>query len=82
MIFVLIGDELQGAIALADIIRPESKEAIASLKEMGIRSIMLTGDNRESRNGLRKRLAWMNSSPRCFRNRRPPRSGRCRPVGP
>src|SRR5262245_25459157 len=44
VIFVVIGDELKGAIALADIIRPESKEAIARLKAMGVRCIMLTGD--------------------------------------
>ncbi|MGD0171007.1 MAG: copper-translocating P-type ATPase [Halobacteriota archaeon] len=36
-----------GVIALADIIRPESKQAIAALKEMGIRSLMLTGDNQQ-----------------------------------
>jgi|GEM_PF-6715953 len=29
----------------ADIIRPESKQAIATLKQMGIRCMMLTGDN-------------------------------------
>ncbi len=45
VIFVLIDNELAGAIALADIIRPESKRAIAALKKMGIRCIMLTGDN-------------------------------------
>ena len=47
VIFVLIGDQLKGAIALADIIRPESKPAIARLKAMGIRCLMLTGDKRE-----------------------------------
>jgi Cu2+-exporting ATPase len=47
VIFVLIGGELKGALALADIIRPESKPAIARLKSMGIRCIMLTGDKRE-----------------------------------
>jgi Cu2+-exporting ATPase len=47
VIFVLIGDQLKGAIALADIIRPESKPAIARLKAIGIRCIMLTGDKRE-----------------------------------
>jgi Cu2+-exporting ATPase len=36
---------LKGAIALADIIREESKQAISKLKEMGIRCMMLTGDN-------------------------------------
>jgi len=47
VIFVLIGDELKGAIALADIIRPESRQAIAHLKAMGIRCLMLTGDKKE-----------------------------------
>ncbi len=45
VVFVLINRQLKGAIALADIIRPESKEAIAKLKRMDIRCIMLTGDN-------------------------------------
>ncbi|HEC92275.1 MAG TPA: HAD family hydrolase, partial [Candidatus Atribacteria bacterium] len=35
-----------GALALADIIREESKEAITKLKEMGIKCMMLTGDNK------------------------------------
>ncbi len=47
VIFVLIDDRLAGAIALADIVRPEAKEAIARLKAMGIRCIMLTGDKKE-----------------------------------
>ncbi len=46
VIFVLIDGKLSGAVALADIIRPESKEAIARLKGMGIKCMMLTGDNR------------------------------------
>jgi Cu2+-exporting ATPase len=46
VIFVMISGKLRGAIALADIIRPESKRAIAMLKEMGIRCMMLTGDNK------------------------------------
>jgi len=45
VVFVVIEGEVQGAIALADIIRPESKEAIAELKAMGIQTMMLTGDN-------------------------------------
>jgi len=35
-----------GALALADIIREESKEAITKLKGMGIKCMMLTGDNK------------------------------------
>lgn len=46
VVFVLIEGAVQGAIALADVVRPESKEAIAMLKQMGIRTMMLTGDHR------------------------------------
>lgn len=46
VVFVLVDENLKGAIALADLIRPQSKEAIATLKGMGIRTMMLTGDNR------------------------------------
>jgi len=47
VVFVLVDGTLQGAIALADIIREESKQAISKLKEMGIQCMMLTGDNRQ-----------------------------------
>ncbi|AHF80777.1 heavy metal translocating P-type ATPase [Thermococcus paralvinellae] len=45
VVFLVIGGKLVGALALADKIRPESKEAIKKLHEMGIRAYMLTGDN-------------------------------------
>ena len=38
---------MTGAIALADIIREESKEAIQQLKALGIKPMMLTGDNKQ-----------------------------------
>jgi Cu2+-exporting ATPase len=47
VVFVLIDGKVSGAVALADVLRPESKDAVAMLKEMGIRSIMLTGDNKK-----------------------------------
>ncbi|HOP35885.1 MAG TPA: HAD-IC family P-type ATPase [Syntrophales bacterium] len=46
VVFVVLDGELAGAIALADIVRDESKEAVSKLKEMGIRCMMLTGDNK------------------------------------
>ncbi len=46
VVYVLIDDKLVGALALADVIRSESKVAISRLKEMGIKCMMLTGDNR------------------------------------
>jgi Cu2+-exporting ATPase len=45
VVLVMVDGRLAGAIALADIIRPESKKAIKRLKEMGIRCMMITGDN-------------------------------------
>jgi len=44
VVYVLVDDRPAGAIALADIIRPESREALARLKAMGIKAMMLTGD--------------------------------------
>ena len=46
VVFVLVDGKLKGAIALADIIRPEAKQAIAALKALDIRCLMLTGDNK------------------------------------
>lgn len=48
VVFVIIDDRLQGAIALGDSIREDSREAIQSLHDMGIQCIMLTGDNRQT----------------------------------
>ncbi|HIG74657.1 MAG TPA: copper-translocating P-type ATPase [Bacteroidetes bacterium] len=47
VVFVLLDGHLAGAFALADVIRPEAKGAIADLKAMGIQTMMLTGDNRK-----------------------------------
>lgn len=44
VVYVLIDDQVAGAIALADIIRQESREALQHLKKMGIQVMMLTGD--------------------------------------
>lgn len=44
VVYVLLNDKLAGAIALADIIREESREALQRLKEMGVQTMMLTGD--------------------------------------
>ena len=46
VVYLLEEDTPLGAIALADIIRKESGEAIKKLKAMNIKCMMLTGDNR------------------------------------
>jgi len=47
IVFLVIDGQLKGAIALADIIREESREAIKKLKDMDIQCIMITGDRKE-----------------------------------
>lgn len=45
VVFLMIDGRPAGALALADRIRPESRDAIRELKLMGIKAFMLTGDN-------------------------------------
>ncbi len=47
VVYLLSGERVLGALALADIIRPESREAVERLKRMGIEVMMLTGDSRQ-----------------------------------
>lgn len=44
-LFFAYDGALLGMIAVADVIKPDSPEAIAALQKMGIRVVMLTGDN-------------------------------------
>ena len=43
-VYVAINDTFAGTIQISDTIKPEAKDAIRTLKSMGIRSAMLTGD--------------------------------------
>ena len=56
VVVLLINDQLQGAIALGDTIREDSKAAIQSLQSMGIQCIMLTGDNKQTAAYVAKEL--------------------------
>ena len=47
IIFIVKDQVLLGAMALADIIREESREAIQSLKDIGVRVTMITGDSED-----------------------------------
>ncbi|WP_158826991.1 copper-translocating P-type ATPase [Mucilaginibacter lacusdianchii] len=47
IVFVLLNNRLAGFVALADAIRPESANAISTLHENSIKSILLTGDNKQ-----------------------------------
>ncbi|MCR5526788.1 MAG: cadmium-translocating P-type ATPase [Lachnospiraceae bacterium] len=47
-------EEILGLIAVADVIRTESPKAIKELKNMGIRVVMLTGDNQRTADAIGK----------------------------
>ncbi len=45
LVFLLVDGAVAAAFGLADVVRPESRAAVASLKGMGIQCMMLTGDS-------------------------------------
>lgn len=48
------GKEAIGIIAVADVVREDSKKTIQELEKMGIRTVMLTGDNERTTNAVAK----------------------------
>ncbi len=57
VVFVSLDGELVGAVALADQVRAESKEAVARLRELGVRVAMVTGDAKAVADSVARELA-------------------------
>ncbi len=55
-VLVSVSGAIKGAIAIADSLKENSKEAIGELKEMGLEIIMITGDNQKTAEAIGKEL--------------------------
>ncbi len=56
VVFILVNEELAGAIALADKIKENSKQTIEQLHKRNIKAIMLTGDNQKVANYVAEQI--------------------------
>lgn len=54
--YISMEDELLGIIAVADVIKENSKKTIEKLHDMGIKVAMLTGDNKNTANAISKEV--------------------------
>ena len=55
-VFVAINGKLAGIIGIADTVKATTPQALAALRDAGIRIVMLTGDNRITAEAIAKRL--------------------------
>ncbi len=55
-VFVAVNEQLAGVIALSDLVKESTPEALRSLREEGLRIVMATGDRREASEAIAKEL--------------------------
>lgn len=55
-LFFAESGHLLGCIAVADVVKPDSAKAIAALRRMGRRVVLLTGDNQRTANAIARQI--------------------------
>lgn len=58
-LYFALDGRLLGLLAVADVVKPDSAQAIQELKDMGIRPVMLTGDNRRTALAIGKKVGLL-----------------------
>lgn len=56
VVWVTVQDEVLGAIAIGDVVREGAKQAIEHLESLGVRTVLLTGDNQRAANVVGQKL--------------------------
>ncbi|BDR66472.1 copper-translocating P-type ATPase [Clostridium tetani] len=54
--YIVIDDDIQGIIAVADVLKENSKKAIEELHKMNIEVVMITGDNKRTAEAIGKKV--------------------------
>ncbi|MBD5502319.1 MAG: heavy metal translocating P-type ATPase [Lachnospiraceae bacterium] len=55
-LYFALGDRLMGMIAVADVVKPDSAQAVNELRNMGVQVVMLTGDNRRTAQAIGRQV--------------------------
>lgn len=53
--YIALDGKIAGLIAVADVLKENSKKAIGKLHSMGIKTVMITGDNKRTANAIAKK---------------------------
>ena len=67
---VCVNQKVAGVIELQDIIKPGIEERFERLRKMGVKTVMVTGDNPLTAQYIAKKRVWMTSSPKPSRKTR------------
>lgn len=54
--YVIVDNEIVGLLGIADVVKPDAKKAVRALHDMGIQTVMITGDNAVTAQAIAQQL--------------------------